>query len=94
MAKPKTQTTLPGVTDRRIAALLTLLAENATIVVSGARIAREIGVSRSTVWRWVNRLRELGVPLDSALPRALATNGAAVLEAPEGTLLLLLTGTL
>ena len=61
MAKPKTQATLPGVTDRRIAALLTLLAENATIVVSGARIAREIGVSRSTVWRWVNRLRELGV---------------------------------
>src|ERR1700722_20739622 len=53
--------TLPGMTDRRIAALLTLLAENATIVVSGTRIAREIGVSRSTVWRWVNRLRELGV---------------------------------
>src|SRR5438270_5997661 len=53
--------TLPGTTDRRLAGLLTLLAENATIVVSGARIAREIGVSRSTVWRWVNRLRELGV---------------------------------
>jgi BirA family biotin operon repressor/biotin-[acetyl-CoA-carboxylase] ligase len=55
------QQTLPGATDRRLAALLTLLAENATIVVSGARIAREIGVSRSTVWRWVTRLRELGV---------------------------------
>jgi BirA family biotin operon repressor/biotin-[acetyl-CoA-carboxylase] ligase len=53
--------TLPGTTDRRLASLLTLLAANATIVVSGARIAREIGVSRSTVWRWVNRLRELGV---------------------------------
>jgi BirA family transcriptional regulator, biotin operon repressor / biotin---[acetyl-CoA-carboxylase] ligase len=53
--------TLPGPTDKRIAALLTLLSENATIVVSGARIAREIGVSRSTVWRWVERLRELGV---------------------------------
>src|SRR6201997_1139707 len=53
--------TLPGLTDRQIAALVTLLAENATIVVSGARIAREIGVSRSTVWRWVTRLRELGV---------------------------------
>ena len=52
---------LPGTTDRRLAALLTLLAENATIVVSGARIAKEIGVSRSTVWRWVTRLRELGV---------------------------------
>jgi len=40
---------------------LRLLADNATIVISGARIAREIGVSRSTVWRWVERLRELGV---------------------------------
>jgi BirA family biotin operon repressor/biotin-[acetyl-CoA-carboxylase] ligase len=55
------QETLPGTTDRRLAGLLTLLAENATIVVSGARIAKEIGVSRSTVWRWVTRLRELGV---------------------------------
>src|SRR5215475_1661225 len=52
---------VPGTTDRRIASLLTLLAENATIIVSGARIAREIGVSRSTVWKWVERLRELGV---------------------------------
>ena len=52
---------LPGTTDKRLAALLTLLAENATIVISGARIAREIGVSRSTVWRWVETLRELGV---------------------------------
>src|SRR5262249_2486214 len=34
---------------------------NENIVVSGARIAREIGVSRSTVWKWVERLRELGV---------------------------------
>src|SRR6267143_1923097 len=53
--------TLPGLTDRQIASLVTLLAENATIVVSGARVAREIGVSRSTVWKWVERLRELGV---------------------------------
>ena len=52
---------LPGTSDRRLAALLTLLSENATIVISGARIAREIGVSRSTVWRWVEQLRELGV---------------------------------
>jgi len=55
------QTTLPGTTDKRLASLLTLLAANATIVISGTRIAREIGVSRSTVWRWVERLRELGV---------------------------------
>jgi len=52
---------LPGTTDRRLAALLMLLSENATIVISGARIAREIGVSRSTVWRWVEALRALGV---------------------------------
>lgn len=31
------------------------------IVISGARIAREIGVSRSMVWQWVRQLRGLGV---------------------------------
>jgi BirA family biotin operon repressor/biotin-[acetyl-CoA-carboxylase] ligase len=54
-------TDLPGTTDRRIDALLTLLAENATIVVSGAKIAKEIGVTRQQVWRWVEKLRSLGV---------------------------------
>jgi len=58
---PKKPEPWPGTTDRRVAGLLTLLAKNATIVISGARIAREIGVSRSAVWRWVERLRELGV---------------------------------
>jgi BirA family transcriptional regulator, biotin operon repressor / biotin---[acetyl-CoA-carboxylase] ligase len=53
--------TFSGTTDKRLASLLTLLSENATIVVSGARIAREIGVSRSTVWRWASHLRGLGV---------------------------------
>src|SRR3989442_2375522 len=55
------QESLPGTTDRSVAGILTLLAENGTIVISGARIAKEIGVSRSTVWRWVERLRGLGV---------------------------------
>jgi len=55
------QTSLPGSTDRRLASLLTLFANNATIAISGERIAKEIGVSRSTVWRWVERLREVGV---------------------------------
>lgn len=57
----KRMANLPGTTDRRIDALLTLLAENSTIVVSGAQIAREVGVSRQQVWRWVQKLRELGV---------------------------------
>ncbi len=54
-------TSLAGTTDRRLASLLTLFANNATIAISGAHIAKEIGVSRSTVWRWVERLREVGV---------------------------------
>ena len=52
---------LPGATDKRLASLVTLFANNATIAISGARIAREIGVSRSTVWRWIEQLREVGV---------------------------------
>jgi BirA family biotin operon repressor/biotin-[acetyl-CoA-carboxylase] ligase len=48
-------------TDKRIDALLTLLAENATIVISGAKIAEEIGVTRQQVWRWIQLLRDLGV---------------------------------
>lgn len=48
-------------TDKKIDALLTLLAENATIVISGAKIAEEIGVSRQQVWRWIELLRDLGV---------------------------------
>lgn len=52
---------VPGTTDRRIDALLTLLLDNATIVVSGTKIARQIGVTRHTVWRWVEKLRALGV---------------------------------
>ena len=54
-------TSLPGATDKRLASLVTLFANNATISISGARIAREIGVSRSTVWRWIEQLRDLGV---------------------------------
>ena len=41
------QTTFPGTTDRRIDALLALLSDNAMIVISGAKIAREIGVTRA-----------------------------------------------
>jgi len=54
-------TSLPGATDKRLASLVTLFANNSTISISGARIAREIGVSRSTVWRWIEQLREVGV---------------------------------
>ena len=52
---------IPGTTDRRIDALLALLSDNAMIVISGAKIAREIGVTRGTVWNWIEKLRALGV---------------------------------
>jgi BirA family biotin operon repressor/biotin-[acetyl-CoA-carboxylase] ligase len=55
------QRALPDTTDRRIDALLALLADNPMIVISGARVAREIGVTRHTVWRWIQKLRALGV---------------------------------
>jgi len=52
---------LPETTDRKILELLQLLSANPMIVVSGTRLAKQIGVSRYTVWRWVNKLRALGV---------------------------------
>src|SRR5712664_1583897 len=55
------QTNLNETTDRRIDALLALLTDNAMIVISGSKIAREIGVTRFTVWRWIEKLRGLGV---------------------------------
>ena len=61
MPKTKPPTQLSGATDRRLDSLLNLLAENSTIVVSGAKIAKEIGVSRQQVWRWIEKLRALGV---------------------------------
>lgn len=54
---------LPAGTDRRIDRLLALLVDHALVVCSGAKIAREIGVSRSAVWRWVETLRGLGVKI-------------------------------
>lgn len=53
--------TVPGTTDRRIDSLLALLADNSMIAISGEKIAREIGVTRGTVWRWIEKLRSLGV---------------------------------
>ncbi len=52
---------IPGRTDRRIDRLMTLLATRPMLVISGPRIAREIGVTRHAVWRWVEKLRSLGV---------------------------------
>ena len=59
--KKKMPYKIDGTTDRQVAALLTLLADSPMLVISGEKIAKEIGTTRSSVWRWVNRLRTVGV---------------------------------
>ena len=46
--------------DTRLGRIVRLLSDNATIVISGTRIAEELCTSRSEVWRAVQQLRELG----------------------------------
>jgi BirA family transcriptional regulator, biotin operon repressor / biotin---[acetyl-CoA-carboxylase] ligase len=53
----------PQRTDLRLGRIVRLLMENATVVVSGTKIAEEIGTGRSEVWRLVQQLRTLGVEI-------------------------------
>ena len=48
-------------TDVRLGRIVRLLMSHATVVVSGTKIAQEIGMSRSEVWRLIQQLRGLGV---------------------------------
>lgn len=50
-------------TDERLGRLVRLLGDHATVVVSGTKIAEELGISRSEVWRLIEQLRELGVEI-------------------------------
>jgi len=50
-------------TDARLGQIVRLLNQHATVVVSGTKIAEEIGASRSEVWRLVQQLRALGVEI-------------------------------
>jgi BirA family transcriptional regulator, biotin operon repressor / biotin---[acetyl-CoA-carboxylase] ligase len=67
-----------GPTDRRIDRLLHLLAMNATVVVPGPKIASEIGVSRATVWTWIEKLRALGVDI-----KGLPASGYQLTKLPD-----------
>lgn len=50
-------------TDERMGRILRVLSDNAMLVVSGTKIADEIGTSRSEIWRMVQQLRSLGVQI-------------------------------
>ena len=50
-------------TDARLGRVIRLLVGNATVVVSGTKIAEELGTTRSEVWRLVQELRRLGLEI-------------------------------
>lgn len=50
-------------TDRRIDKMIDLLVRNAMVVVPGPKIASQVGVTRSSVSKWVKKLRGLGVEI-------------------------------
>jgi BirA family biotin operon repressor/biotin-[acetyl-CoA-carboxylase] ligase len=50
-------------TDRRMDRLISVLVKNATVVLPGPKIASQIGVTRTTVWNYVGKLRALGVDI-------------------------------
>lgn len=62
-SRPRPHEPAPQRTDLRLGRIVRLLMENATVVVSGTKIADEIGTSRSEVWRLVQQLRTLGVEI-------------------------------
>jgi BirA family biotin operon repressor/biotin-[acetyl-CoA-carboxylase] ligase len=53
--------------ERRLDELLFALTENMTIAVSGEKLARDLGVSHSTLVRWVEKLRTAGVEIRGEL---------------------------
>ncbi|MGA7632997.1 MAG: biotin--[acetyl-CoA-carboxylase] ligase [Terriglobales bacterium] len=84
-ASTKTRS-LPSVhpaTDVRLGRILRLLMSHATVVVSGTKIAEEIGTSRSEVWRMIQQLRELGVDVAGHLATGYQLRAVPDLLLPE-----------
>src|SRR5712691_4644279 len=53
--------------DRRLDELLYALMQNMMISVSGEKLARDLGVSHSTLQRWIDKLREAGIEIRGEL---------------------------
>ncbi len=64
--------------EAKIHRLLDLLTDHPTVVLSGTKMAAEIGVPRSTLRGWVLRLRDLGVEL-----QGLPAEGYRLARMPE-----------
>ncbi len=55
---------MDATTVRKIDKLLNLMVDHAMVVVSGQKIARELNVTRSSVWNWIEKLRALGCEIE------------------------------
>jgi Biotin operon repressor len=53
--------------ERKLDELLFALMQNMTIAVSGEKLARDLGVSHSTLVRWIDKLREAKVEIRGEL---------------------------
>jgi BirA family biotin operon repressor/biotin-[acetyl-CoA-carboxylase] ligase len=72
-----------GHSDVRLGRIVRLLVNHATVVVSGTKIAEEIGTSRSEVWRLIQQLREFGVEIDGHPSTGYALRSVPDLLLPE-----------
>jgi len=62
--KPKSPgSALPPQTDARLGRIVRLLMDYPTVVLSGPKVAQEIGTTRAEVWRLVQRLRGFGAAI-------------------------------
>jgi BirA family biotin operon repressor/biotin-[acetyl-CoA-carboxylase] ligase len=76
-AKSKTVTTGDAL-EQRLHRIVQVLAEHATVVVSGTKMSAELGASRSAVWRMVQQLRGYGVNIEGH-----PTTGYALKHMPD-----------
>src|SRR4051812_4861 len=53
--------------DRKLDELLFALMQNMMIAVSGERLAKDLGVSHSTLVRWIDKLRMAGIEIRGEL---------------------------
>jgi BirA family biotin operon repressor/biotin-[acetyl-CoA-carboxylase] ligase len=53
----------PAPSDVRLGRIIRVLSDHPTVILSGTKLAEEIGSTRSEVWRLVEQLRELGVDI-------------------------------
>ncbi len=71
------------VTDVRLGRIVRLLMSHATVVVSGTKIADEIGMSHSEVWPLIHQLRGLGVDVAGHLGTGYQLRAVPDLLLPE-----------